>query len=66
MLSYEASEEKLKAQGDTLDPEAVLVMEEVSLEEADVLLQGTVMQMIQNRFQCFFSCLTIALFPLTL
>eukprot|EP00913_Durusdinium_trenchii_P009274 g8713.t1 len=34
MLSYEASEEKLKAQADTLDPEAVLVMEEVSLEEA--------------------------------
>lgn len=36
MLSYEASEEKLKAQGDTLDPEAVLVMEEVSLEEVQV------------------------------
>ncbi|CAK9000846.1 Protein YIF1A [Durusdinium trenchii] len=36
MLSYEASEEKLKAQADTLDPEAVLVMEEVSLEEVQV------------------------------
>ncbi|CAJ1353279.1 unnamed protein product [Effrenium voratum] len=36
MLSHEASEEKLKAQADTLDPDAVLVMEEVSLEEVQV------------------------------
>ncbi|CAE7560880.1 unnamed protein product [Symbiodinium sp. CCMP2456] len=37
LFAHEASEEKLKSQADTLDPDAVLVMEEVSLEEAQVV-----------------------------